>query len=118
MSAEHRRFQRILAQRFGGCMVRLDVPPIGNATLTDISVGGMKILIAAPLSDKETQVGAAVRGVVHNENPAFDLAFEGHIAWSKQSVLAGDVATAVGVQFADYTSLPDALMNLVEVYDA
>lgn|GEM_PF-6556882 len=83
--------------------------------LADISVGGMKIMMLAPHSDMQT--GTAVRGEIHNENPAFHLEFEGRIAWSKQSVLAGDITTVLGVQFADYTSLPDALMNLVEVYD-
>lgn len=77
----------------------------------------MKIMIAAPLSSHDAQTGTAVRGEIRNENPAFHLVFEGRIAWSKQSVLAGDITTVLGVQFADYTPLPDALMNLVEVYD-
>lgn len=77
----------------------------------------MKIMIAAPLSGDAMQTGAAVRGDIHNEKPAFHLVFEGRIAWSKQSVLAGDATTVLGVQFADYTPLPDALMNLVEVYE-
>ncbi len=85
--------------------------------LADISVGGMKIIIEAPMATSEVQAGAAVRGEVHNENPAFHLVFEGRIAWSKQSALADEVTTVLGVQFADYTPLPDALMNLVEVYD-
>lgn len=117
MSTEHRRFQRILAQRFGGCTVRLDTPPVAHAILTDISVGGMKIIIDTQVTANSVQAGAVVSGKVHNENPAFELVFEGRIAWSTQSVLAGDITTVLGVQFADYTPLPDALMNLVEVYD-
>lgn len=114
MSPEHRRFERILAQRFGGCTVRLNTPSVANAVLADISVGGMKIMISAPLAD--ALKGTAVQGEIHHENPAFHLVFEGRIAWSK-TVPEGDTAAILGIQFADYTPLPEALMNLVEVYD-
>lgn len=114
MSTEHRRFERVLAQRFGGCTVRLNTPPVADAVLADISVGGMKIMIGASLA--EAPKGTAVQGEIHHENPAFHLVFEGCIAWSKTAP-GGDASTILGIQFADYTQLPDALMNLVEVYD-
>ncbi len=115
MSAEHRRFQRILTQRFGGCVVTMHTPHVKNALLADISVGGLKLMLAEPHT--ALPAGTAVKGEIHNENPAFHLAFAGQIAWSRESQLPGDMSTVVGVQFADYTTLPDALMNLVEVYD-
>lgn len=114
MSTEHRRFERVLAQRFGGCTVRLNTPSVANAVLADISVGGMKIMVDAPLA--EAAKGSVVQGEIHHENPAFHLVFEGSIAWSKTAP-GGDAATILGIQFGDYTPLPDALMNLVEVYD-
>lgn len=95
-------------------MIRLYKPAIEDAVLADISVGGMKILISAPLT--EVAKGTAVQGEIHHENPAFHLVFEGRIAWIKPAP-GSEAATVLGIQFSDYTPLPDALMNLVEVYE-
>ena len=62
--------------------------------------------------------GTPVDGEIANENPAFQMRFSASVAWLRPSVMDGEAAVAVGLQFKDYTPLPDALMNLIENYDA
>jgi c-di-GMP-binding flagellar brake protein YcgR len=118
MGMDQRHFKRILAQRFGGCYVKLQTPEISEAILVDISVGGMKILIEKELPETVVAKGTAASGEIGSQNPAFRMSFSATIAWQRNSALDGTMTTALGLQFADYTPLPDALMNLVENYEA
>ena len=118
MGEEQRHFKRVLARRFGGCRVQLKVPEAADAMLVDISVGGMKILLEKDLPESAVATGTPVSGEVGSENPAFRMTFSGTVAWQRQQPLDGKMATAIGLRFADYTPLPDALMNLVENFDA
>lgn len=117
MGVEQRHFKRVLGQRFGNCRVHLASPVAAEATLVDISVGGMKLIV-----EKNTEAamasGTPVNGEVANENPAFQMSFSASVAWLRPSFIDGEAATAVGLQFKDYTPLPDALMNLIENYEA
>lgn len=113
MGTEHRQFIRILAQRFSGCTVRFDKPMFLHATLADISVGGMKIILDAPFSEADTRVGTLATGEIQNSNSEFRFSFSGKIAWCRRS---GEAGAILGLQFADYTALPESLMNLVERY--
>jgi hypothetical protein len=118
MGMDQRHFKRILAQRFGRCSVKLQTPGIGDALLVDISVGGMKILLEKDIPESMVAVGTAVNGEIGSENPAFRMSFSATIVWRRSSMLDGTMTTALGLCFADYTPLPDALINLVENYEA
>lgn len=117
MSAEQRQFKRVLAQRFGGCVVKLHEPRQVTAVLVDISVGGMKILIEHSHGPGGLQQGAAVLGQLHNDNPAFHMGIQATVAWLRPTVIDNEEAFLLGLRFADYTELPEALMHLIEAYD-
>ncbi|MBX3722439.1 MAG: PilZ domain-containing protein [Turneriella sp.] len=118
MAIEHRHFKRVLGQRFGNCRVQLTVPHAIDAVLVDISAGGMKILVEKNPAEAAIAPGTQIKGEIGNESPAFEMKFSAAVAWQRPSVLDGQAAVAVGLQFADFTPLPDALMHLIENYDA
>lgn len=118
MGIDQRHFKRILAQRFGGCYVKLQNPEIDRALLIDISVGGMKILIEKEIPETLITQGSVAGGEIGGENPVFRMAFSATVAWRRSSVLDGTMTTALGLRFEDYMALPDVLMNLVENYEA
>jgi c-di-GMP-binding flagellar brake protein YcgR len=117
MGAELRGFKRVLAQRLGHCRVNLAVPAAVEAVLVDISVGGMKILLEHDISASQLTPGATVSGEVTDDDPPFVLPFDASVAWQRPSELDGQAATALGLRFAAYTELPDALFQLIESYD-
>lgn len=115
---EQRRFKRVLVQRFGGCVVKLAAPAISQAILTDISVGGMRILIEEDIHNDDIQPGTEVSGEIASENPGLCMKFSAAIAWQRPSSVDGEHAIYMGLRFADYTPLPDALMALIDQHDA
>lgn len=118
MAIEHRHFKRVLGRRFGNCRVQITAPQSLEVVLVDISAGGMKILVEENPADPAIAPGTKISGEIGNENPAFQMKFSAAVAWQRPSQLDGNAAVTVGLQFADFTPLPDALMNLIENYDA
>ncbi len=78
----------------------------------------MKIMVERDIPEAQIATGAVATGEIGSQNPEFRMSFSATVAWRRSSVLDGTVTTALGLCFADYTELPDALMNLVENYEA
>ncbi len=110
---ENRKYERYLVSQHLDCKVRLDGIEKHLMQLSDISEGGMMVLLSAKEDRDLFSPPQHIAGEIVSDNTAIQMRFSGKIVWKRDFKESGRSFSSMGIQFASDVRLPDAIHEML-----
>ena len=106
-NANDRRSQhRVTAGAYIEYRVTIDGTQVKDAIMSDISEGGVMVLVESADIGRELVVGEPVGGEIIHDRTKFVFRFRGEIAWIQPRNMRSRHFVALGIRFAPGVQLP------------
>lgn len=105
-TSDRRSQHRVTAGAYIEYRVSLTGTHVKDAIMSDISEGGLMILVESADIGRELSVGEEISGNIIHDRTRFDFAFHGSVAWLQQREMRTRKFVALGIRFKDTTELP------------
>lgn len=112
---ENRKYERFLISQHFDCSVRLDGIEKHALQLSDISEGGMMVLLTAKEDFPIFNPPQQILGEIISDNTAIQMRFSGRIVWKRNFQESGRDFASMGIQFAPDVKLPEAIREMLSV---
>lgn len=110
---ENRKYERFLISQHFDCSVRLDGIDKHLLQLSDISEGGMMVLLSAKEDFPVFNPPQEILGEIISDNTAIQMRFSGRIVWKRNFQESGRDFASMGIQFAPGVELPEAIRDML-----
>jgi len=110
---ENRKYERFLVGPHLDCKVHLKHPDALVADLSDISEGGMMVLLSRNEDIDALKPPLDIEAELVCENTALQFAFRGRVVWKREFNEGRKAFASMGIQFAPGVELPRALLDAV-----
>lgn len=114
---ENRKYQRHLVSQQLDCKVRLIKPQSQLLRLSDISAGGMMVLLSSKEDLGKFLPPQEILGEIVSDNTALQMEFSGKVAWKREFQEGRQTFESMGIQFAPGVKLPEAITEMLTAED-
>lgn len=112
-TGENRKYQRFLVNRQLDCVIQFKNPESHPSRLSDISAGGMMVLLAIPSDYDKFSPGQEITGEIASDNSELQLSFSGRVAWKREITEGKRTFISLGIQFSPDVKLPEAILEML-----
>lgn len=105
-SSDRRSGHRVTAGAYIEYRVTIDGTQVKDAIMSDISEGGLMILVETADVGRELKIGEALSGHIVHDRTRFDFPYAGEIAWLQAREMRSRSFIALGVRFKETIELP------------
>ncbi len=106
LSNDRRSQHRVTAGAYIEYRVTMDGTQVKDAIMSDISEGGLMILVESAEIGRELVMNEALSGHIIHDKTRFDFKFEGSIAWIQPREMRSRKYVALGIRFNSTVELP------------
>lgn len=110
---ENRQYERFLVGPHIDCAVLIRLPEEIRADLSDISEGGMMLLLSKNEDFDAIQPPQDIEAEVVSDNTALQFAFTGRVVWKREFHEGRRAFASMGIQFAPEVRLPEAFREML-----
>lgn len=110
---EHRQYERFLVSPHIDCAVQIRLPEEIKAELSDISEGGMMLLLSRNEDIDAVHPPQDIEAEIVSDNTALQFAFSGRVVWKREFQEGRRAFASMGIQFAPGVTLPEAFLELI-----
>lgn len=106
LSQDRRNQHRVTAGAYIEYRVTIDGTQVKDAIMSDISEGGLMILVESADIGRELKQGEEVSGEIIHDRTKFHFHFKGSLAWIQSREMRSRKYEALGIRFANDVQLP------------
>lgn len=106
LSSDRRSQHRVTAGAYIEYRVTIDGTQVKDAIMSDISEGGLMILVESADIGRELTIGEAISGSIIHDRTRFNFTFKGEIAWLAPREMRTRKFVAIGIRFGESIELP------------
>lgn len=106
LTNDRRNQHRVTAGAYIEYRVTIDGTQVKDAIMSDISEGGLMVLVESADIGRELQINEAISGHIIHDRTRFDFTFKGEIAWIQQREMRTRKFVALGIRFGESIELP------------
>lgn len=110
---DNRKYERFLVSQHLDCRVRLNGIENHLLQLSDISEGGMMVLLSSKEDLDVFSPPQNIAGEIVSDNTAIQMGFSGKIVWKRNFLESGRAFCSMGIQFAADVKLPEAIREML-----
>lgn len=112
-----RKYQRFIVSQHLDCKVLLNGSDGQLLQLSDISDGGMMVLLTAKDDSDRYLPPQKISGEIVSENTDLRMQFSGNVVWKREFSEGRVMFASMGIQFASDVKLPDAIREMLSSED-
>lgn len=110
---ENRKYERFLVSHHLDCKIRLQGLENHLVQLSDISDGGMMVLLSSKEDIARFSAQQEIQGEIVSDNIEIQMSFSGKIVWKRDFLESGRQFSSMGIQFASSVKLPEAIREML-----
>lgn len=110
---ENRKYQRFLVNQQLDCVIQFIDPQSHPSRLSDISEGGMMVLLSVPADYDKFAPAQEITGEIASDNSELQLKFSGRVAWKREITEGKRTFISLGIQFSPDVKLPEAILEML-----
>ena len=110
---ENRKYERFLISQHLDCKVHLNGIANHLLQLSDISEGGMMVLLSSKEDLAIFNPPQETAGEIVSDNTAIQMQFSGRIVWKRHFQESGRAFASMGIQFGPGVKLPGAIHEML-----